>query len=56
MGKNLAYGYPFFRKGFENLNCTDFVPMHKLITLLLDVPESSVLLVNTVGMRSSTSQ
>ena len=38
MGKNLAYGYPFFRKGFENLNCTDFVPMHKLITLLLDVP------------------
>lgn len=39
MGKNLAYGYPYFRKGFQRLNCTKFVPINKLVTILVTIPE-----------------
>lgn len=38
MGKNLAYGYPYFRKGFERINCSDFVPIEQLVTLLVSLP------------------
>ena len=37
--KELNYGYPFFRKGFESVNCTDFTPLNQLITLLISLPE-----------------
>lgn len=36
MGKSLTYGYPFFRKGFATLNCTQFVPIHELVTIVFD--------------------
>ena len=39
MGKSLAYGYPYFRKGFERVNCTEFVPINQLVTLLVVLPE-----------------
>lgn len=39
LGKNLNTDYPFWRKGFGRVNCTDFVPMHKLITILISIPE-----------------
>lgn len=39
MGKNLAYGYPYFRKGFQRINCTGFVPINKLVTILVTIPE-----------------
>ena len=39
MGKDASYGAPFFRKGFEGVNCTEFVPMDKLVTILLALPE-----------------
>jgi len=39
MGKTLAYGYPFFRKGFERQNCTEFVPINKLITIVVILPD-----------------
>ena len=38
-GKRLNYGYPFFRKGFESVNCTNFTPLNQLITLLISLPE-----------------
>lgn len=39
MGKSLAYGYPYFRKGFQRVNCAEFVPIHLLVTVLLVLPE-----------------
>lgn len=39
MGKDAHYGFPFFRKGFEGVNCTEFVPIDKLVTILLTLPE-----------------
>ena len=39
MGKLLDYDWPFFRKGFERVNCTDFVPFNQLVTLLVVLPE-----------------
>ena len=39
MGKTLAYGYPYFRKGFERVNCTEFVPINQLVTLLVTLPK-----------------
>ena len=36
LGKTLTYGYPFFRKGFATLNCSQFVPMEKLVTVVFD--------------------
>ena len=39
MGKNLAYGYPYFRKGFARVNCSEFVPINQLVTLLIKLPE-----------------
>ena len=35
MGKSSLYAWPFFRKGFEVQKCSDFVPIHKLVTVLL---------------------
>lgn len=39
LGRNLAYGYPYFRKGFGRINCTEFVPMNRLVTILVTLPE-----------------
>lgn len=39
MGKTLAYGYPYFRKGFARENCTNFIPINKLVTILVTLPE-----------------
>ena len=39
MGKTLAYGYPYFRKGFQRQNCTEFVPINKLVTITVILPE-----------------
>ena len=39
MGNDSHYGYPFYRKGFEGVNCTEFVPMNKLVTILITLPE-----------------
>ena len=39
MGKDSRYGFPFYRKGFEGVNCTEFVPMDKLVTILVTLPE-----------------
>ncbi|XP_046851605.1 uncharacterized protein LOC124444945 isoform X1 [Xenia sp. Carnegie-2017] len=36
LGKSLLYGYPFFRKGFATLNCSQFISLHKLVTLIFD--------------------
>lgn len=36
LGKTLTYGYPFFRKGFATLNCTQFVPLHEIVTVVFD--------------------
>ena len=38
MGKSLDYGYPFFRKGFGRVDCTDFVPINQLVTIVLILP------------------
>lgn len=38
MGKTLAYGYPFFRKGFQRVECSEFVPIDQLVTLLMTFP------------------
>lgn len=32
MGNDSRYGYPFYRKGFEGVNCTEFVQMNKLVS------------------------
>ena len=39
MGKNHFYGYPFFRKGFERVNCAEFVPINQLVTILTVLPK-----------------
>jgi len=39
MGNDSYYGYPFYRKGFEGINCTEFVPMNKLVSILVTLPE-----------------
>ena len=39
MGKNSRYGYPFYRKGFERVNCTEFVPINQLVTVIVTSPE-----------------
>ena len=39
MGNDSLYGYPFYRKGFEGVNCTEFVPINKLVTILITLPE-----------------
>ena len=36
MGNSLTYGYPFFRKGFATVNCSQHLPMHDLVTLIFD--------------------
>ena len=36
LGKSLTYGYPFFRKGFATLNCSQHIPVHELVTLVFD--------------------
>lgn len=36
LGKSLTYGYPFFRKGFATQNCTQFVAVKDLITIVFD--------------------
>ncbi|XP_068743344.1 uncharacterized protein [Montipora capricornis] len=38
MGKSLAYGYPFFRTGFQRVECSEFVPIHQLVTILMTFP------------------
>lgn len=39
MGNDSLYGYPFYRKGFEGVNCTEFVPINKLVSVLVTLPE-----------------
>ena len=40
MGKDSNYGFPFFyRKGFEGENCTDFVPIDELVTMIMTSPK-----------------
>ncbi|KAJ7380763.1 hypothetical protein OS493_007141 [Desmophyllum pertusum] len=39
MGENHRYGRPFYRKGFDQVNCTDFVPINQLVTILVILPE-----------------
>ena len=39
MGKSSLYAWPFFRKGFEAQNCNEFVPIQKLVTVLLRLPK-----------------
>ena len=36
--KFMGYSWPFFRKGFTRVNCTEFVPLNQLITLLVVLP------------------
>lgn len=37
LGKDLSVGYPWFRKGFATVNCTNSIPLPDLITVLLHV-------------------
>ena len=39
LGGGLRYGQPYWREGFERENCTDFVPIENLLTLLMHIPE-----------------
>lgn len=39
LGKDQRYGYPFFRKGFEGINCTEFLPINQLVTILAILPD-----------------
>ena len=39
MGKTLAYGYPYFRKGFQRQNCTEYVPIDELVTVIAILPD-----------------
>ena len=39
MGKQLDYGHPFFRKGFDPVPCKDFIPIEQLVTVLITMPE-----------------
>ena len=43
LGKTLTYGYPFFRKGFATMNCSQFVPMEELVTVVFDDVHTSEL-------------
>ena len=36
LGKHLNYGYPFFRKGFGTVECSQFVPVKDLVTVVFD--------------------
>ncbi|XP_028402712.1 uncharacterized protein LOC114525530 [Dendronephthya gigantea] len=38
MGKKLNYGYPLFRKGFDRVDCKEFIPNEKLITIVAIIP------------------
>ena len=38
-GKDLYYGFPLYRRGFERVNCTEFVPISQLVTILVSLPE-----------------
>lgn len=38
MGTQLNYGYPLFRKGFDRVDCKEFIPNEKLITILAIIP------------------
>ena len=38
-GENLGYGAPYYRLGFARLRCKNFVPIDRLITLLLYTPQ-----------------
>ena len=38
-GKKLNYGYPFFRKGFERVECKHFIPIENLVTILMSMPK-----------------
>ena len=37
-GEDLGYGAPYYRLGFARVRCKEFVPIDKLITLLMLVP------------------
>ncbi len=39
MGKLLNYGYPLFRKGFERVDCKEFVPIENLVTIVAILPK-----------------
>lgn len=39
MGKLLNYGYPLFRKGFERIDCKEFVAIEKLVTIVAILPK-----------------
>ena len=39
MGERLGFDWPFFRKGFERVDCTEFVPFNQLVTLLVILPK-----------------
>lgn len=39
LSKDQRYGYPFFRKGFEGINCTEFLPINQLVTILAILPD-----------------
>ena len=41
MGNDSLYGYPFYRKGFEGVNCTEFVPINQLVTMIVTLPEET---------------
>lgn len=41
LGKSLSFGYPFFRKGFTTLNCTQHVAVKDLVTVVFDDVYSS---------------
>ena len=38
-GKTLRYNYPFWRKNFGKVDCEQFIPIEKLVTLLISMPE-----------------
>ena len=38
-GEKLNYGYPSFRKGFERVECKNFVPIENLVTILMSMPK-----------------
>ena len=38
MGDKLNYGYPLFRKGFDSIDCKEFVPIEKLVTIIAIIP------------------
>ena len=38
MGTKLDYGHPFFRKGFDRVPCSNFIPIEQLVTILITLP------------------